>query len=178
MNVAKNPFNFRKKYSSTTNHQNSNKFENKNNLVIDLSCEEANKNNKFTFGRRKECNFSRNDKHMSGMHCKIIFVNDCFYLEDYGSTNGTWVRLSMPKTPSVETPVQDGTIVKIGTTITYICRINSHSQENSHPGNGYSYTSEMIDESEEHQLLPLMKKRSSNGTKKIKDEGICEKCEK
>ena len=62
---------------------------------------------------------------MSGMHCKIIFCNGSFWLEDYGSTNGTWIRLSPPNTPSVETPIQDGSIIKIGTTITYICRVNS-----------------------------------------------------
>ncbi len=58
-------------------------------LLVDLKA-----NNKFSFGRRKENNFQREDKHMSGMHCKITFHNNNFYIEDYGSTNGTWLRIS------------------------------------------------------------------------------------
>lgn len=61
------------------------------------------------------------------MHCKITFFNNSFWVEDYGSTNGTWIRLSPPKTPSQEVAVTDGTIIKVGTTITYICRIQSNT---------------------------------------------------
>jgi len=31
---------------------------------------------------------------MSGMHCKITFISGKFYIEDYESTNGTWIRIS------------------------------------------------------------------------------------
>lgn len=79
---------------------------------------------KFTFGRRKENNFQKNDKHMSGLHCKIIFFNDKFYLEDFGSTNGTWIRISKENQKSKEFPLGNGSIVKVGTTVTYLCRKN------------------------------------------------------
>lgn len=39
---------------------------------------------------------------MSGMHCKITFINGRFYIEDYGSTNGTWMRISPEFTISKE----------------------------------------------------------------------------
>lgn len=31
---------------------------------------------------------------MSGIHCKIVSINRKFYIEDFGSTNGTWIRIS------------------------------------------------------------------------------------
>lgn len=58
-------------------------------LVLDLKAKR-----KFTFGRRKQNDYQKDDKHMSGMHCKITFYNGNFYIEDYGSTNGTWIRIS------------------------------------------------------------------------------------
>lgn len=106
-----------------------------NNLLLDF-----NKIEKFTFGRRKGSDFFRNDRHMSGFHCKITFAENQFWIEDYGSTNGTWMRLSMPNMPSEECEIYNESIIKIGTTITYICRINSSLQKGS--------SSEMIDESE------------------------------
>lgn len=66
-------------------------------LLVDLKDKQ-----KYSFGRRKENNFQRDDKHMSGMHCKITFFNNNFYIEDYGSTNGTWQRISPEGVPSSE----------------------------------------------------------------------------
>jgi pSer/pThr/pTyr-binding forkhead associated (FHA) protein len=42
---------------------------------------------------------------MSGMHCKITYFNDNFYIEDYGSTNGTWIRISPEHTISPEVTI-------------------------------------------------------------------------
>ena len=59
------------------------------------------------------------------MHCKIVFFNMGFYIEDYGSTNGTWLRISPELTQSIEYPLEHESYVKLGTAITYICRINN-----------------------------------------------------
>lgn len=53
INMAKNHFPFKKKYSSSSSQKNTNKFSNKNHLVIDFNREEGAMNHKFTFGRRK-----------------------------------------------------------------------------------------------------------------------------
>lgn len=50
-----------------------------------------------------------------------------FYIEDYGSTNGTWLRISPELTPSAEYQLEHESYVKLGTAITYICRINNGS---------------------------------------------------
>jgi pSer/pThr/pTyr-binding forkhead associated (FHA) protein len=41
-------------------------------LVLEVDLEVK---SKYTFGRRKENDFQRDDKHMSGMHCKITYFN-------------------------------------------------------------------------------------------------------
>ena len=65
---------------------------------------------------------------MSGIHCWIVFVDKEFMIEDFSSTNGTWMRLSLPGKKSDEVLLHNGTIIKLGTTITYICRIHEESQ--------------------------------------------------
>lgn len=49
---------------------------------------------KYTFGRKKSNDFHVDDKHLSGIHCWIVCVDGEFMIEDFSSTNGTWVRLS------------------------------------------------------------------------------------
>lgn len=73
---------------------------------IVLKCTDLNKNEtqyididlqvkpSYTFGRKKENDFARDDQHMSGSHANIYFFNGMFILEDICSTNGTWIRLS------------------------------------------------------------------------------------
>jgi pSer/pThr/pTyr-binding forkhead associated (FHA) protein len=50
----------------------------------------------YNFGRRKTCNFSFDDEHLSGIHARIFILHNQFVIEDLHSTNGTWLRLSHP----------------------------------------------------------------------------------
>jgi pSer/pThr/pTyr-binding forkhead associated (FHA) protein len=58
-----------------------------------------------------------------------MFVDGAFMIEDFSSTNGTWVRLSLPYKKSSEVELKNGTIIKLGTTITYICRIHEEKKK-------------------------------------------------
>ena len=59
------------------------------------------------------------DLHMSNIHCKIYLINDKFFLEDIESTNGTWLRLSPEGIISEPSPLEDGTVFKIGNSAMY-----------------------------------------------------------
>jgi pSer/pThr/pTyr-binding forkhead associated (FHA) protein len=53
------------------------------------------KKDKITIGRKphNEINFPE-DHHLSNIHSTFFNVNGTWYIEDLGSTNGTWIRLS------------------------------------------------------------------------------------
>jgi predicted component of type VI protein secretion system len=53
------------------------------------------KKDKITIGRKphNEINFP-DDHHLSNIHATFFNVNGTWYVEDLGSTNGTWIRLS------------------------------------------------------------------------------------
>jgi len=65
-------------------------------------------------GRAGECAISLNDEFASNMHAKIYQVEGRYYVEDLGSTNGTYVngrRINYP------TELRGGDLVKIGRTV-------------------------------------------------------------
>lgn len=43
-------------------------------------------------GRSKKCDIYINNPYLSKEHARILFVEDKFYIEDLGSTNGTFVN--------------------------------------------------------------------------------------
>ena len=51
--------------------------------------------NKVTVGRKQSnlLNFPE-DQHLSNVHATIIPIGDKYFIEDIGTTNGTWIRLS------------------------------------------------------------------------------------
>lgn len=63
------------------------------------------------------------DQHLSGLHAKIYILDGHFYIEDQSSTNGTWRRLSPESVESNWVVLEDGSIFKIGVTISYICKL-------------------------------------------------------
>lgn len=46
----------------------------------------------ISFGRKQDNSIVLNDEFVSGYHAKIYIKNNIFYLEDLGSTNGTFVN--------------------------------------------------------------------------------------
>lgn len=65
-------------------------------------------------GRNPECSLVLDDDFASGRHARIFEENGQWYVEDLGSTNGTYLggqRLTIPM------EVREGSRVKIGTTV-------------------------------------------------------------
>lgn len=71
-----------------------------------------------TIGRDPENQFSvREDSQMSSRHGRIYVQDGTFLLEDLGSTNKTWIRLSEEGVRSREAPLVVGDVIKVGTTV-------------------------------------------------------------
>jgi pSer/pThr/pTyr-binding forkhead associated (FHA) protein len=72
------------------------------------------KENGVLLGRNPECTLVLDDDFASGRHARIFRREDHWFVEDLGSTNGTFLgseRLTQP------TPVEVGSTVRIGKTI-------------------------------------------------------------
>jgi hypothetical protein len=70
--------------------------------------------NEVIIGRTGECGICLKDEFTSNQHAKIYQVEGRFYMEDLGSTNGTYVngrRINYP------TELRGGDSIKIGRTI-------------------------------------------------------------
>jgi hypothetical protein len=65
-------------------------------------------------GRAGECGISLNDEFSSNQHAKIYQVEGRFYMEDLGSTNGTYVNSRRINYP---TELRGGDSIKIGRTV-------------------------------------------------------------
>ena len=50
-------------------------------------------------------------------------------MEDLGSTNGTWIRLSEEGTKSTKWKLEDKTQFKLSTNLTYECRRNTGNRK-------------------------------------------------
>lgn len=60
-------------------------------LLLDIP-----KQGKVTIGRKPNNLFNfPDDQHLSNIHSTISFCDGRYYIEDMGTTNGTWERLSM-----------------------------------------------------------------------------------
>lgn len=65
-------------------------------------------------GRNPECSLVLDDEYASGRHARVFRSEAGWFVEDLGSTNGTYVageRLTAPR------PVDEGTQLRIGTTV-------------------------------------------------------------
>jgi pSer/pThr/pTyr-binding forkhead associated (FHA) protein len=71
-----------------------------------------------TIGRDPENTISvREDSQMSSVHAEISLKNGKFVLNDAGSTNRTWKRISAEGEPSEGYPIVVGDVIKIGSTV-------------------------------------------------------------
>lgn len=65
-------------------------------------------------GRNPECTIVLDDEYASGRHARVYLDDGRWYVEDLGSTNGTYVAGERLSSPVV---VHEGTRVRIGTTV-------------------------------------------------------------
>ncbi len=70
-----------------------------------------NKEAEIVFGRKEGCDVVLNDPKMSGEHCGIFYENGKYVLEDFDSTNGTYVNTTKVKG---EIDLNNGDTVLIG----------------------------------------------------------------
>lgn len=68
----------------------------------------------LTIGRADKCHVVLDDTYVSQVHARIFARGDSYYLEDLGSTNGTYLNR---KRVSGATELQRGDRVKIGKTV-------------------------------------------------------------
>ncbi len=68
----------------------------------------------IVIGRNPECALVVDDDYASGRHCRLYAADGQWFVEDLGSTNGTFLgrdRLTQPR------PVQTGSTLRIGRTV-------------------------------------------------------------
>lgn len=73
----------------------------------------------LTIGRKDENSIVLSDQHVSGNHAKIIVRNDSLFIEDFNSTNGTYLNGNKI---SGKMKLSDKDEIKIGTTVFKILR--------------------------------------------------------
>ena len=88
------------------------------------------KKEKITIGRKphNEVSFEE-DHHLSNIHATFFNVNEIWYIEDLGSTNGTWIRISKPGVNSGKWLLEDKSQFKISSNNTYECRRNTSNRK-------------------------------------------------
>ncbi len=64
-------------------------------------------------GRDLDADIPVDDESVSRRHCRLMYLDGAWFIEDLRSTNGTYVAGS----PITRTPLRDGDLVKIGSTI-------------------------------------------------------------
>lgn len=68
---------------------------------------------RVVMGREVDVGICVDDDSVSRRHCQIIWEDDAWYVEDLGSTNGTYVSGAAV----TRVPVADGDLIKLGSTI-------------------------------------------------------------
>ena len=68
----------------------------------------------MTIGRAPECELLIEDTYASSQHARLFGKNGTWYVEDLGSTNGTFVNDQKLAAPAM---VQQGDRIRIGTTV-------------------------------------------------------------
>lgn len=73
----------------------------------------------MTIGRDPDCNLQLDDGYVSTQHARIVTRGDDFFVEDAGSTNGTFVNRRRVTEPTL---VRRGDTVQIGRTVMEVVR--------------------------------------------------------
>lgn len=70
-------------------------------------------NNKITIGRSKKADLMVKNPTVSRLHCQVLFASGTFYLEDLGSSNGTYYNMEKLN-PNQPVPLEDGDVFFAG----------------------------------------------------------------
>ncbi len=86
-------------------------------IFLHLDPDASNSAKKYTddeilIGRDPACNFTITDTAISARHARLYFKQNQWWLEDLGSTNGTFLNLEPVEAPVI---LVDGDQIKIGT---------------------------------------------------------------
>lgn len=76
-------------------------------------------NEELTFGRAEHCDVQLDDTYCSTMHARLFSKDGQWFVEDVGSTNGTYLNRVKVSSPS---PIAVGDEVRVGKTIVEIRR--------------------------------------------------------
>ena len=76
-------------------------------------------NGELTFGRSDSCTVQLNDTYVSTLHARLFAKDNTWFVEDLGSTNGTYLNRVKVTSPS---PIAVGDEVRVGKTIVEIRR--------------------------------------------------------
>ena len=79
-------------------------------VKIDLNLYEG----PFTIGRSTDANLIIQDETASWLHCQVVQVNNCWYVEDLNSTNGTYIDTARMIGRQI---LESGDCFKVGKTI-------------------------------------------------------------
>jgi hypothetical protein len=75
--------------------------------------------NEVTVGRAAGCGVQVDDSYTSGIHARLFRRDGALWVEDLGSTNGTWCNAERVATP---TKLVKGDIVQVGGTVFEVVR--------------------------------------------------------
>jgi len=70
--------------------------------------------NGLLIGRSPDCDLCLTDEFISAKHCKIFFENEELFIEDQGSTNGTFIDGTQVEKKS---SLKEGQGIQIGATV-------------------------------------------------------------
>jgi hypothetical protein len=82
-----------------------------------------------SLGRGAANDFTLDDPSVSSSHCHIVLENECAFIKDLGSTNGTYVN----RTPVKETVLEPGHTIHLGGVEMMYCSDAPVSAEDSQP---------------------------------------------
>jgi pSer/pThr/pTyr-binding forkhead associated (FHA) protein len=73
----------------------------------------------LTFGRAESCGVQLDDTYVSTLHARLFSKDGTWFVEDLGSTNGTYLNRVKVNSPS---PIAVGDEVRVGKTIVEVRR--------------------------------------------------------